>query len=100
MKNFINKIVSLVGTDKVIHFLVGALIVSQFEVFAAKPSGWIWPFIGIILVGLLSFAKEKWLDETFDIKDIWAALLGAFLELWSLIIRMWFFGDIPFGGFN
>jgi uncharacterized membrane protein len=100
MAKFIDKIVNYFTSDKVLHFLVGALIVAQFEVFAANPSGWFWPFIGVILVAVLSFLKEKYLDDEFDLKDIWAALAGAFIEVWLLIIRMWFFSDVPFGGFN
>lgn len=88
-----DKIVSLFhGTDKLLHFLVGALIVSQFEVFE-----WYWPLIGLVVVVVLSVIKEL-LDDKFDFADILFAFGGGLVELWSLAIRTWIFCDVAWGG--
>ncbi len=88
-----NKIIALFGgTDKLLHFLVGMLIVAQFEIFA-----WYMPLIGLAVVAVISVIKEL-LDDEFDFNDIMMALIGGFVELWSLTLRFWFFTDTSWGG--
>lgn len=67
-----NIIVNHFGSDKVMHFLGGAWIVAL-----ATPFGWRGMLIGFIIVMLLSFAKEQWLDDIFEWYDILAAFLGC-----------------------
>lgn len=67
-----NIIVNHFGSDKVMHFLGGAWIVAL-----ATPFGWWGMLIGFIIVMLLSFAKEQWLDDIFEWYDILAAFLGC-----------------------
>lgn len=69
--SFINKIVNKIGEDKVLHFLVGALITAL-----QSPIGWIGVLIGAVLVLGLSVLKEYTLDEKPDIWDIVAAACG------------------------
>ena len=90
----LNKLASYIGVDKILHFLVGALIVAQFEIFE-----WYWVLIAIGIVAVLSVVKE-FLDSEFDWKDIFAAMCGAFTQLFILILKMWFFCDIPYGGLS
>lgn len=67
-----NIIVNHFGSDKVMHFLGGAWIIAL-----ATPFGWWGMLIGFIIVMLLSFAKEQWLDDIFEWYDILAAFLGC-----------------------
>lgn len=94
MHDISNKIISIFGgTDKLLHFLCGALIVAQFEVFE-----WYMPLIGLAVATLLGLIKEL-LDKDFDFNDLIMTMIGGFVELWSLTLRLWFFGDEPWGGF-
>ena len=65
-------IVKYFGSDKVMHYLGGAWITEL-----ASPFGWWGILCGVIITLLLSFVKEKWLDENFDWFDILAAVLGC-----------------------
>ena len=82
----VNNIIEKFGIDKVLHFLGGAWIVSMFS-----PIGWVGIIIGIVAMLALSFVKEIFLDEIFDIKDIFAACLGGglstliYLIVWLLL---------------
>ena len=72
----VNNIIEKFGIDKVLHFLVGFGIVCSFSSF-----GWIGIIIGFVVMLALSFVKEIFLDEVFDIKDIFAACLGGVLSV-------------------
>lgn len=72
----VNNIIEKFGIDKVLHFFGGAWIVSMFS-----PIGWVGIIIGIVAMLALSFVKEIFLDEIFDIKDIFAACLGGGLSI-------------------
>lgn len=76
-----NKLISKVGADKALHFLVGALIVAQFEIFT-----WYWLLIALAIVAALSVIKEK-MDDKPDWKDAIAAMCGAFAEILSFVVR-------------
>ena len=69
---FVNKF----GTDKMLHFMGGALMVAVLS-----PFGWWGIAVGFILMLLLSFVKEKYFDSTFDVKDIIAATLGSIVAV-------------------
>lgn len=76
--NFLSK----VGTDKILHFLVGCAITSliAFVLICQEATMGIWALgmviPGLVLTGLLSWVKEM-NDDTFDKKDILASVLGA-----------------------
>lgn len=79
----INNIIAKFGEDKVMHFMGGGWITSLFS-----PFGWIGILIGVILTLVLSIIKEKFLDEFFDKKDIYAAMIGSGI---SVIITVIFY---------
>lgn len=60
------------GFDYCLHFLLGGWIVSLFSGF-----GWVGLLIGVIVMEVLSYLKEKKFDLVFDKKDIIAANLGG-----------------------
>lgn len=76
-----NWFVEKFGTDKMLHFLGGALMVSVLS-----PFGWWGVAIGFILMLILSFAKEQWFDSIFDKKDIIAATLGGIVAIVLYVI--------------
>lgn len=78
----LNELVTKVGVDKILHALVGALIVAQFEVF-----GTMLVIVSMFLVFGLSYLKERLLDETFDWWDIVFGMAGAIAEVVSFMIR-------------
>ena len=73
--NLTNKLVEKFGADKLLHFLLGWVIVSL-----GSPFGHIGIVIGIILVGVLSMIKEYKLDAVKDMKDLIAGILGAVIS--------------------
>ena len=70
--NLTNKLVEKFGADKLLHFLLGWVIVSM-----GAPFGYIGVVIGTILACLLSVIKEFKLDAVKDMKDLIAGCLGA-----------------------
>lgn len=69
---FIDNLVKKYGVDKILHFFGGGWIVSMFS-----PIGWLGILLGVILMLVLSFTKELFLDNFFDKNDIAAACLGG-----------------------
>ena len=78
---FLNNLVEKVGIDRVLHFLVGALILAQFECFGLNLV-----LLSFLIVFIIAFTKEK-IDTYFDWKDIGFTMLGAFVEFISFILR-------------
>lgn len=65
----VDKIIKKVGWDKMLHYLVGALLTSWASLFG------LWAMIfSILFVVAISYLKEK-LDDTFCKEDIIAATL-------------------------
>jgi hypothetical protein len=67
----IDKFLAKVGTDKALHFLVGALITAYASMLGVH---YVWASIPFVV--FLSFYKE-FMDKDFDIKDIIAGVLGS-----------------------
>lgn len=67
----VDKIISKIGVDKVLHFLVGALVTAL-----ASMKGESYMYAAAMSVLVLSVGKEG-LDETYDIWDIIAGCLGC-----------------------
>jgi len=76
-----DKIVSRYGQDKVLHFLVGAWIVAQFDDY-----GIIIGLLSLVPVGVLAYAKER-LDAKADNGDIIASVVGGVCELVLFAVR-------------
>lgn len=70
--NLTNKLVEKFGADKLLHFLLGWVIVSLGSQF-----GYIGIVISTILACFLSIIKEFKLDSVKDMKDLIAGCLGA-----------------------
>ena len=87
-------VVEKFGQDKIMHFLGGGLICSMVTfVFLIQEIGntftepWrilLFPIPGILFTGFLGWAKEQIFDKEFDIKDLWATLLGC-VPVWLSI---------------
>lgn len=72
----IDKIINKMGNDKVMHFLLGGWLVSL-----GIPYGIIITIIMFIFMIGISYIKEKYLDASFDKKDIYAAILGGIISI-------------------
>lgn len=76
----VNDIIEKYGVDKVLHFLVGALMVAMASIFGLVFfgfTGFLVATFGMIpVVYVVSYIKEK-LDSKFDVLDIKAAMLGV-----------------------
>lgn len=74
---------NLLGIDKIAHFGVGGLICAMFTFVAMLQDGIFgWqamtvPFIGYVVVFILSLIKEAIVDSEFNWWDILAAMLGC-----------------------
>ena len=83
MKNFITKIIKKVGMDKIAHFGIGGIIGAAIAIvitLARGDYGWVvgvYPFVSHAIVFILSFVKEKFMDDEFNWLDILASLLGS-----------------------
>lgn len=72
----IDDLITKYEIDKILHFVVGGWITSLFGTF-----GLISLIIGVIFTLLISFIKEKWLDNEFDKQDIIAAMIGSLISV-------------------
>lgn len=77
----VDKILKRVGTDKILHALVGALIVAWSGIFINILGG----IIGWVITLILSVIKE-YLDIKFDLVDILYAMIGATISLFLIIL--------------
>ena len=68
----LDELIDKIGNDKVLHFLVGAWIVSILT-----PMGWGAVTVGIVLVLFASVIKEIFLDDVSDVWDIVAGVAGS-----------------------
>lgn len=80
---FTDNLVKKYGVDKILHFLGGGWIVSMFS-----PLGWLGILLGVILMLVLSFAKELFLDSFFDKNDIIAACLGGGVSIVIFLLTL------------
>lgn len=71
----VNKILSKIGTDKALHFLVGALLTAW-----ASMVNDVCMWVTTVLVVIASIGKEA-LDDKFDIWDIIAGCVGCVMSI-------------------
>ena len=78
----VDKLLSKIGTDKVLHFCTGSAI-SSFTALSILPaiqtcgsSIVVAPLFGTIVSTIIGMIKEK-LDTVFDEKDLLATVLGS-----------------------
>lgn len=67
----VNKLLSKIGVDKLLHFLIGALATALASMISESHM-----YATAIVVFVLSIGKEA-LDDKFDIWDIIAGCIGA-----------------------
>lgn len=72
-----------VGMDKIAHFGIGGIIGAAIAIIvtlAIGDYGWmigVYPFVSHVVVLILSFIKEKFMDDEFNWLDILASVLGS-----------------------
>lgn len=72
-----------IGMDKIAHFGIGGIIGATIAIvitLAIGDYGWVvgvYPFISHAVVFILSFIKEKFMDDEFNWWDILASVLGS-----------------------
>lgn len=72
-----------IGIDKIAHFGIGGIIGAAIAIIvtlAIGDYGWmvgVYPFISHGIVFILSFIKEKFMDDEFNWLDILASVLGS-----------------------
>ena len=67
----VDKLLNKISIDKVLHFLVGALLVSIGSMINEIAM-----FISMCLLYIMSIIKES-VDEKFDVKDLMYSLYGG-----------------------
>lgn len=83
----IDKLVNFFGTDKVLHFLAGAVIAFVFTNVLMIQEGSVGVscivcgFIGIIVAAFAALVKDLIIDSSFDWKDFVATLTGGVLPV-------------------
>lgn len=71
----VNKLLSKIGVDKLLHFLIGALATAL-----ASMTGESHMYATAIVVFVLSIGKEA-LDDKFDLWDIIAGCVGCVVSI-------------------
>jgi hypothetical protein len=77
-----DKLVEKIGADKLLHFFVAAWVVSECKAFGIGVGCIAW-----IVVMMLAFVKEKWLDDFLDASDMLWSTLGGFASLILMVIK-------------
>ena len=83
-----------VGMDKIAHFGIGGIIGAAIAIIitlAIGDYGWVvgvYPFISHAGVFILSFIKEKFMDDEFNWLDILASVLGSIAVHMAFIIGL------------
>lgn len=73
----------IIGMDKIAHFGIGGIIGAAIAIIvtlARGDYGWVvgvYPFVAHAIVFILSFVKEKFMDDEFNWLDILASVLGS-----------------------
>lgn len=83
-----------IGMDKIAHFGIGGIICAAIAIvitLAIGDYGWVvgvYPFISHGIVFILSFIKEKFMDDEFNWLDILASVLGSIAVHMAFIIGL------------
>ena len=65
-----------IGVDRVLHFVVAAWFVSEFKIYGVFTM-----MLSFLFISFLVFFKEKYMDETFSIKDFLFSVVGGFTSI-------------------
>ena len=83
-----------IGMDKIAHFGIGGIIGAAIAIIvtlARGDYGWVvgvYPVLSHAVVFILSFIKEKFLDEEYNWLDILASVLGSIAVHMAFIIGL------------
>lgn len=83
-------------TDKLAHFGIGGLVCAMVTIVAMLQEGvigWgsmVFPIIGDVVVFIISYMKEKIVDDEFTWADILAAMIGCIFVHVSVFIGVVF----------
>ena len=83
-----------IGMDKIAHFGIGGIIGATIAIvitLARGDYGWVagaYPFISHAIVFILSFIKEKFMDDEYNWLDILASVLGSIAVHMAFIIGL------------
>ena len=83
-----------VGMDKIAHFGIGGIIGAAIAIvitLARGDYGWVvgvYPFVSHAVVFILSFIKEKFMDDEFNWLDILASVLGSIAVHMAFILGL------------
>nr|DAU54499.1 MAG TPA: putative periplasmic lipoprotein [Crassvirales sp.] len=93
-----NDLINKIGIDKILHFVIGALVAFCFDIPAILQEGlvgdWLnvaFTSIGVIVVAMAAFFKEAVIDSKFDWKDFVVSIAGALLPTIVVIIGTLFY---------
>ena len=83
-----------IGMDKIAHFGIGGIIGAAIAIIvtlAIGDYGWVvgvYPFVSHVAVFILSFIKEKFMDDEYNWLDILASVLGSIAVHMAFIIGL------------
>lgn len=83
-----------IGMDKIAHFGIGGIIGAAIAIIvtlAIGDYGWVvgaYPFVSHAIVFILSFVKEKIMDDEYNWLDILASVLGSISVHLAFIIGL------------
>ena len=83
-----------IGMDKIAHFGIGGIIGAAIAIIvtlAIGDYGWVvgvYPFLAHVIVFILSFIKEKFMDDEYNWLDILASVLGSISVHMAFIIGL------------
>lgn len=78
----VNAWIGKVGIDKITHFAVAAWLVAECKAYGTGAG-----CIGFLVVVMLSFVKEKWMDDRLTAMDFWWSVCGGFASLVLMVVR-------------
>ena len=82
------------GMDKIAHFGIGGIIGAAIAIVITLARGdyglvvGVYPFVSHAIVFILSFIKEKFLDDEYNWLDILASVLGSIAVHMAFIIGL------------
>lgn len=71
-----------VGLERIAHFLVAAWVVAECKAYGIGVG-----CIGFLVIVVLSFVKEKFLDKYFSASDFLYSALGGFVSLAFMVLK-------------
>lgn len=83
----LDTLISRIGVDKLLHFLLFAWVVSEAKAFGIHAM-----WIAYWLMAILSIAKEIWLDDKGDLDDVLYGAAGGAISVLIYYIALLLLG--------